>query len=128
MAHEFKIGTVAGGVGAITLLSALATPVPEPQASYRPYQKYILLGDLSQRGVGYSSAEWRFPRLTLAQRAQLRTFCTVASTNVYIRTINDAGAYANYLASMVWPEQDAAIQGGMVMNVIVRLEKLEATA
>lgn len=128
MAHEFKIGTIAAGLGAMTLLNALSTPVPEPQASYQLYQSYLTLGDLSKRGIGYPSAEWRFPRLTSAQRAKLRTFCTNASTTVYIRTIDDAGSYGNYSASMVWPEKDSAMVGGMYMDVIIRFERIEAAS
>jgi hypothetical protein len=126
MAIEFKIATQAAGVGGLTLLSALATPVPTPLATHQPYQELEPLGNLTQRGTGFQSAEWTFPLLTLAQRAQLKTFCSGASAKVYIRTINQAGTYGNYLATLVWPLPEPRIRGGQLRDFVLRFEALEA--
>jgi len=122
---EFSIAVYADGQGGLDLLSALTVPVPWPQASYRMYAETQDLADLTKIGVGWPSAEWRFPVLTLAQRHQLREFCATASARVYIRTIDDEGEYADYLAVMVWPEEDPAIRAGFVLDLVIRFEALE---
>lgn len=122
---EFSIAEYDDGQIGMDYLSALTIPVPFPQASYRTYTEIHDLADLTKLGVGWPSAEWRFPMLTLAQRNQLRGYCTTASARVYIRTIDDEGEYADYLAVMVWPEEDPAIQAGLVFDLVIRFEALE---
>lgn len=126
MTIDFKIGTQAGGVAGLTLLSALTTPVPTPQAVYQPFQELESLGSLTKRGTGYVSAEWTFPVLTLAQRTQLKTFSSGASATVCIRTINEAGTYANYWATLVWPLPEPRIRAGFLHDFVLRFEALEA--
>jgi hypothetical protein len=122
---EFKIAEYVYGQAGLDLLSELTEPVPFPQASYKPYAEIEDLGDLTRLGVGWPSAEWRFPILTLVQRNQLREFCLTASEWVYIRTIDDGANYNDYLAVMVWPVDESAIQAGMVFDLVVRFEGLE---
>lgn len=126
MSYEYKIGTEAGGVGAITNLGSLTTPIPAPKSSFQDYTEYIQLGSGEMKGVGWPVAEWHWDFLTQAQRNQLRTFCTGASETVYIRTRkNDSSdAYANYLAVMIWPiaeDKDA----GRRLDFTIKFQALE---
>ena len=122
---EFMIAAYDDGQAGLDLLSELTEPVPWPQASYKPYAEVEDLGDLTKLGVGWPSAEWRFPLLTLDQRNQLREYCETASARVYVRTIDDGGTYNDYLAVMVWPAEESLIQGGLVFDLVIRFEALE---
>jgi hypothetical protein len=122
---EFKIAEYVYGQAGLDLLSELTEPVPFPQASYKPYAETEDLGDLTKLGIGWPSAEWRFPILTLAQRNQLREFCLTAAAWVYIRTIDDGANYNDYLAVMIWPVDESAIHAGMVFDLVIRFEGLE---
>lgn len=103
--YSYEIG--ASYVG-MTNLESLTTPLPAPKSTFRPYSQYIRLGDGTVRGSGWAEATWRWGFLTRAQRNQLRTFCTGASANVYIKTRkNDSSdAYQVYMAIMIWPEEE----------------------
>lgn len=103
MASGYKIGTSVVG---LTAVESLTTPVYPPKSSYQPYQEAIDLGSRKVRGVGLPSTTWRWNIITAAQRAQLRTFCTGASAEVYIATRGDGDSFANFKAVMVWPQTE----------------------
>ena len=124
---EFKIAALAGGVAGLALLSALTAPVPDPVSFWRDYQEQTELGNLTVRGLGYPSADWLFPRLTVAERTQLKTFCAGASAVVYIRTLNHAGSYANYKAVLVWPQEERC-RAGFFFETTLHLQRLEVQA
>jgi hypothetical protein len=106
MAYEFKIGTTSLNK---TLLSALATPVPDPKTDYKPFVELVNLGNGKVRGMGAPTVTWSWGYLTREQRDMLRTYCTGASASVFIRTrTNDnADTYDDYSAVMIWDENEA---------------------
>lgn len=53
---------------------------------YQPYSKSVILGDGTQRGLGYPRARWLFKGLRPEQRENLKDFCSALSAEVYIRT------------------------------------------
>ena len=104
--------TVGSGGGAVVYTGVnmvnvedLSTPIPAPKSTFIEYSRVINLGDGSIRGMGWSTAAWRFGFLTTGQRDQLRTFCSLASNDVYIRSRkNDTdSAYQYYECQLVWP-------------------------
>ena len=97
---EFKIGTTLVGM---TALESLTTPVDLPQWEYYPYARLVTLGSGGTRGIGLPKVVWTFPILDVDQISQLRTFCSGASAQVYIRTKIQDGTYADFLADMIWP-------------------------
>jgi len=107
MASEFKIGATLGG---ITSLDILPTPVLDPTTDFKPYSKLIDLGSGLKRGAGYATAKWIYGYITEAQRNQLRTFCTGASAEVFIRTrtrdTSGSTLFKTFKAVMTWPEQE----------------------
>jgi len=121
---EFSIAEYGDGQAGLDYLSALTEAVPWPQASYKPFAEIVDLGDLSKLAVGAPSAEWRFPLLEMDQRAQLRDYCTGASSWVYIRTIDDDGDYGDYLALMIWPADEQPIRAGLVFDLVIRFEQM----
>lgn len=126
MAIGFKIATQAAGTAGLTLLASLTTALPDPQAYYRLYLDVEELGDKTRLGTGAPWAEWRFPLLTIAERNQLRTFCASASVRVYITTIGDDQATLhNYLAVMIWPQDEPPAKGGYITDLIIRFEDLQ---
>ena len=101
---DFMIGTTLGGM---TALKSLTTPVSNPMGTFTPYSKPLDLGDGSVRGGGWMAATWDWQDIiSAAERHQLRTFCTGASSWVYIVTlVNDLDAYLAYYGVMIWPEE-----------------------
>lgn len=99
---EFAIGTS----NPPTNLESLPVPLPVPRAPFRDYAEQIVAASGRVYGRGYPSCQWVFSRLTSAQRAQLKLFCSGASANVYIKTLADDDAYHTYQAVMRWPEEE----------------------
>jgi hypothetical protein len=123
---ELAIAAYENGIEGLTRLSDLTTPIlTPPQAPFRPYAELNDLGNMTKLGVGWPSAEWRFPVLEVAELIQLRGFCPNASAPVYITTIDDIGTYQIYLATMVWPDDPPIIQAGQVKDLVIRFEGLE---
>lgn len=124
--YDFKIGTFAGGVGAITNLESLATPVTPPRWFYRGDVERRKLASGLIRSLGLPVAEWRWGVISQAQRDMLRTFCSGASAQVYIRTKtnNSSDAYANFLAMMVWPEEEE-VDASRRLDFVIRFDRLE---
>ena len=116
---DFKLGT---SVGALANIESLATPLPVPRVT-RPTYELVKLGNGAYREVGFPVCKWDWPQLTIAQVEQLRTFCTGSSVSIYIRTLVKVSAttYANYLATMIWPDDEDS-RGGLVFGFSLRFE------
>jgi hypothetical protein len=98
---EFEIGTTLGGM---TNIQSLTVPLDLPKSEYAPYARSVNLGSGGKRGVGSPMATWIFPLMTVEQRDQLKSFCTGASAAVYIRTKLNDDTYADFSATMIWPD------------------------
>lgn len=124
--YEFKIATYAAGVAGLTNIESLATPVTPPRWFYRPDVERKKLANGLVRALGLPTAEWRWGVITRAERDILRTYCTSASTHVYIRTktANSSDAYANFLAVMIWPEEEE-VDATRRLDFVIRFEHLE---
>ena len=108
MASSFKIGTSVAG---LVSLDALTTKVPDPKTDFKFYSKLLDLGSGLKRGAGYPTTTWTYGYLTQAQREQLRSFCTGASSEIYIQTRSrdeesesPYSLFKIYKAIMTWPE------------------------
>jgi hypothetical protein len=121
----FGIGTT---VDTITDLRELMTPLLETAApvksDYIKYPVMKLLGDGTTRGQGFPQASWLFTVIPLAERNELRTFCTGASENVYIRTKKDDDTFANFQAVMTWPKDDTDRWYGDRKNLLIQFVHL----
>jgi hypothetical protein len=98
---DFEIGATSS----TTNIESLTTPLPEPKSSYLPYARTNNKGNGGVRGVGSPVAQWSFAVLSIEQYNQLKTFCTGASADVYIRTKLDDDTYADFQAIMIWPNE-----------------------
>jgi len=87
-------------------IETLTVPLPAPRAVHRDYAELVTASSGRVYGRGYPYCQWTFSHLTSAQRAQLKSFCSGASANVYIRTLADDDAYHTYQAVMQWPEEE----------------------
>jgi hypothetical protein len=104
--YDYQIGTTSSMTNVESLTVASGDPVPAPKSSFKPYADKLALGDGTARGVGFPSATWHWGYLTLAQRNALRVFCSGQSAAVYIRTRKDDDTYANYTATLIWPDEE----------------------
>jgi hypothetical protein len=103
---DIKIGTTYGGM---TALPSLATPVHSPQTCiYTPYSATVRTGDNGARGIGLPMVTMYWRALPIAQRDQLRTFCTGLTATVFIYIPTDASGYtfAAFSGTMIWPMGD----------------------
>ena len=105
---EFEIGTTEGGM---TNIQSLTVPLELPKSEYMPYARVVNLGSGGKRGVGSPMATWNFPLLTVEQRDQLKSFCAGASGPVFIRTKLNDDTYADFSATMIWPEGETRWYG-----------------
>jgi hypothetical protein len=89
----------------LTALSALTTPILQPEPAYQGFQTVEKMSEGSGVGTGFPSAKWTWPVLTVAQRDMLKTFCTGASATIYIRTrtTESANAFAAFRCKVFWP-------------------------
>jgi len=128
MASSFKIGT---SVAALTSLDALTTWVPDPKSYFQQFSRLLDLGNGLKRGAGYPVTTWSYGYLTQAQREQLRSFCTGASSEVYIQTrTNDEdeettpSLFKIFKAVMIWPEGEEN-QASRRLDFIITFTRLE---
>jgi hypothetical protein len=120
---DYKIGTTLAG---ITALTSLTTPLPVPRVS-EPVCELEKLGNRLYREMGLPGCTWTWPQLTTAELAQLRVFCTGASSVVYMRTLvqlNALSTYATYKAVMVWASGFESL-GGFNNDVVIKFEEME---
>ncbi len=122
---DFKIGTTFGGM---TNIEALTTPLPLPQFDYSAFARLANLGNGGTRGVGSPVATWTFQLLSLAEYTQLRTFCTGASAEIYIRTRIDDDTYADFKCKMILPNDGMGRWYGNRKNYVVTFRNLEAAS
>lgn len=123
-AYSYEIGSSLAGMVNVENLS---TPLPAPKSMefYQPYTQYIPAGDGTVFGAGWAVTEWHWGYVTKAQYEQLKTFCSGASSEVYIKTRKNDGTYATYKAVMVWP-QTHNIQGDIYLEFTLKFQRLEA--
>jgi hypothetical protein len=112
---EFMLATQAESIGGLTLLSELMPPVITcvPIAIFQIAQDEPIMGDGSVLPTGSPSADWIFPLLTLEEYVTLKSFAGWC----YLRTIDDEGTYADYLAFLAWPISPPKIQAGLIFNL-----------
>lgn len=132
--YSYEIGTARGSM---TNLESLATPVRPPKFSYEPYSKPLPLGNGTIRGGGWPKTKWHWDQLTAAERDQLRTFCSGASAQVYIRTRVNANStspaqvdqYKYFSAVMIWPNPEGDREmGGLRMNFEIQFQAMVEVA
>ncbi len=100
---DFRIGTTQANM---TNIENLSVPLPVPRAVFRDYAETVMAASGRAYGRGYPSCQWIFSLLTSEQRQQLKSFCSGASAQVYIRTLNNNDVYADYQAIMHWPDEE----------------------
>ena len=120
--YDFEIGSTYVGM---TNVEELTVPLPPPASTYKRYALEVDLGDDTVRGFGLPSATWRWQVLTLAQRDQLKTFCSGASATVFIQTKKrDASeVYDEFTAVMIWQEEED-VWSGRVRDFVVRFRSM----
>ena len=120
--YDFEIGSTYVGM---VNVEELPVPLPPPASTYRRYALQIDLGDDMARGFGLPAASWRWQVLTLAQRDQLKTFCSSASAQVFIQTKkrDSTEVYDEFTAVMIWPEEEEA-QAGRVLDFVIEFRSL----
>ena len=105
--YDYEIGTVAGGVAAMTNveeLTASCTRVPPKGKAVERFSVYRTAADGTVYGDGYPKTEWTFDVIEQAQLTVLLAFLgTAQSARVLIRTRDDDGTYAPYEAVMHRP-------------------------
>jgi hypothetical protein len=123
MSYSFEIGTTPE---TMTNLASLSPAIPAPKVRYRPYSKLLNLGNGLTRGAGWAVAEWRWGFLSQAQRDKLRTFCTGASAQIYIKTkTNDnSDAYKTFSCVVDWPIESEERDTGRRIDFILSFKKL----
>lgn len=121
-ASDYKIGTTLLG---ITSLNLLTNPIVDPKHVFHSYRAYEDLGNGLVRGIGSPTLEWRYGYVTRVQRDQFRTFCTGASSVVFIRTrTNDnTDEFKIYQAVMIWP-LDEDKRAGRRLDFTLRFRNL----
>ncbi len=129
MASSFKIGTSVAG---LVSLDALTTKVPDPKTDFKFYSQLLDLGSGLKRGAGYSSTTWTYGYLTQAQRDQLRTFCTGASSEIFITTRTrdedeSDSLFKTYKAVMIWPENEE-YRASRRLDIVITFTRLEEQA
>jgi hypothetical protein len=95
---------LSAAIGTLADVESLGLPIP--LASPAVYTDYWSLGSGGVRGMGGLTCEWRFPYITYAQIAILRTYCTGESESVKISTLASGGVYDDFTATMIWPQQE----------------------
>jgi len=120
--YDFEIGSTYVGMENV---EELTVPLPPPASTYRRYALEVDLGDDTRRGFGLPSATWRWQVLTLAQRDQLKTFCSGASAQVFLNTKKrDASeVYDEFTAVMIWPSEED-VWAGRVRDFVIRYRSL----
>ena len=104
---DFKIATLASGVGGLVTLASLNIPNPLP--IWSPGVSAVDLGDNSSRTLGSPTVTWHWGFISAACRDILRAYCPGASADVFITTPTTekvtgvSNASARYECQMVWP-------------------------
>jgi hypothetical protein len=103
-ATDVRIGTQAGETGGMVPMKVLK--IPAPFMDFLEFSVETELGDGTIDGNGWPEAEWHWGFLTKTQYDALAAYKTGKSTSVYIRSLKDGGAYATFLATMIWPARE----------------------
>lgn len=122
--------TISGGGKAYTIaalknVETLVAYLLPPASDFQPYSKPTALGDGTVRGLGWTTALWKWGWLTQAQRNALKALCAGVSVETFIATRNSDGAFKVYRAVLVWPDREDHY-GGKVLNFTLQFRKLQA--
>lgn len=117
----YEIGTTSS----TTALASLTTPVPDPESQFEEYSTLVKLQNGMTRGLGLPKATWHYGYLTDDQYAQLRTYQSAASAQVYISTMINSGAFVKYRATMTMPVK-YVIRAGRYVDVTIEFSNLVA--
>jgi hypothetical protein len=122
--YSYEIGTTSSTVN----LESLTVPVNPPIGDFKEWSRSYDRSDGMVAGDGFPSAIWRFDTLTIAQVAQLRTFCTGRSASIYINTRKPDDAFGKYSCVMAWDEDQVRKRTfkGFVIGLEIEFRKLEA--
>lgn len=105
--HDYKICASGGTLTNIETLTTLSDNW-STQSQYYPYQEVVQTASGAARGLGSAVVEWRFEAaMPYAMYNALRAICPGASASVDIRTITTdyvTPTYANYHATLIWPD------------------------
>lgn len=111
----------------VTELTSLSTPIQQehrPQSSFQT--KTMKLANGHMRYYGFPVVEWRFPKITVAQRDMLRTFCPDASSEVYIRSsINDFDDTEKLMFCIMEWFEEGNRKAGFRFDMIIKFTVLE---
>lgn len=110
--YNYEIGT---DMNSVTNLESLTTTVMHPKSNFADWAEAVILGSGLSRGMGAPVATWLWGFLTEAQRTQLKTFCTGASSTVVIRTKRNDGTFKYFACVMNWPKEEEH-RSGYVLN------------
>ena len=106
---RYGIGTLANNPWGIQSLED-AGITQEPRVEWIEGE-IIELADGSTRILGYPIARWSWSHIRQASRDALRAFCTGASQEVYIQTIDNEETFGLYHAIMRWPKEERTREG-----------------
>lgn len=109
--YSFEIGS---SYATMTNLEDLDPSIPAPRYEIVKWSETINLASGKVRGNGYPIVSWSWGFLTQSQRDKLREYCTDASSDIYIKTINDDGDYQVYSGIMTWPQSEDLINGKII--------------
>lgn len=119
----YKIGATSG-----TMTDLKTLGIPYPKGEFFNYADLRQLGDGTVRGVGAPRVVWAWGFLTRTQRDALRTYCTGASSAVYIetRTLDSTDAFDQFSATMIWPNEGEERSAGRRLAFEIEFRNLVA--
>ena len=96
----YEIGTTL--VGMVTLASL---NIPDPESQFIEYAASTRLGDGRVRGMGYPQTTWHYGFLKNTWYDILRAYCTGASANIFIATMDNNQDWVRYTAVIAIPDR-----------------------
>lgn len=129
--YEYSIGLTKAG---LTNVESLATPLNPPKGLYTEATAIFDKADGNVSGHGFPVVTWIFDVLTVAMVAQLRSFCTGQSAEVWIKTrispdsLTSTDGYRVFNGIMIWPSQDYMTKrqmGGKYLGLEIQFRRLQ---
>lgn len=125
--YDYQIGTALGTMTNLETIFASTRGIYTAKADPVDYSQPTRLGDGSLKGNGWLETTWHFDYLSLTNYNLLKAYCPALSSNVYIKTRNNAGTFAIYTATMLWPEKEPERgSSSIVMDISIKFIKLVA--
>ena len=103
MTAGYKLSATLVGLTDSALLPALG--LLDPKSDFEPAATQQRTVSGHGKYLGYPEAFWNYGFLTPAQRAIFKTYCTGASSEVFIETLADDDTWKQYQAIMHWSEE-----------------------